>query len=311
MRAAMQLAKKTWQEFSQDDCFRMAAALSYYTIFSLPPLLVVIVSIAGLVVNDPGRVTAEIETEIESVIGAGGATQVREMIEAASLPGRGVWGTVVGLALLLFGATGVLVQLQAALNEAWDVKPDPQQGGIKNFVLKRLLSLGMLLCLAFLMLVSLVLSTMINGLEHQIEAWLSDAVSAGVLQAINAGVALIVFTLLFAAMFKFLPDARVALRHVWIGALTTGVLFVAGKFALGFYFAHSDVTSTYGSAGSLVLILLWVYYSGLILLLGAEFTQVWARRHGDRIEPEKGAVRVTESVRHAPHSPLARASQSN
>jgi membrane protein len=258
--------------------------------------LVVIVSVTGLVVNDPQQVTGQIESEIQSVIGGEGASQVHEMIEAAKKPGRGVVGTVVGLVVLLFGATGVLVQLQAALNEAWDVEPDTEQSGIKNFFFKRLLSLGMLLCLAFLMLVSLVLSTLITGMQSRLQAWLPDTFSAGLLHVGNAVVSLIVFTLLFAAMFKLLPDARVAWKHVWLGAAVTGLFFVAGKLGLGFYFAKADVGSTYGSAGSLALILVWVYYSGVILLFGAEFTQVWARRHGDAIEPTSGAVRVTEKL---------------
>jgi membrane protein len=297
----MNLLKKTWSEFSQDDCFRMAAALAYYAVFSLPPLLVVIISVGGLIARPfvqggQGAIRGEVQTQIESVIGPGGGEQVNNMITAASDQKKGIWGTVIGLVVLLFGATGVLVQLQRALNEAWDVEPDPDKGGIKNFVMKRILSLGLLLAIGFLLMVSLVLSTVISGLQDQIQEWLPVAIPSQAVLAGDLFVSWIIFTLLFAAIFRYMPDADVGWRDVWIGGLLTGLLMVVGKYLLSLYFSTADVASTYGAAGSLALILLWVYYSSLILLFGAEFTQVWARRHGRQIQPSAGAMRVVERV---------------
>ena len=181
--------------------------------------------------------------------------------------------------VLLFGATGVMAQLQDALNEAWDVAPEDQSAGVLGFVIKRLVSLGMILLFAVLLLISMTASVVFKGLGSQIDEILPGPLSGNTLEIINTLVMLGVVTTMFAMMYRFLPDRDVAWRHVWLGAGITGVLFVVAKWGLGIYLSHSGVASTYGAAGALALILLWVYYSATIFLLGAEFTQVWARRH--------------------------------
>lgn len=268
---------------------QMAAALSYYTMFSLPPLLVIVVSIAGLFF-DASDVHARLGAEIKGVIGEKGVDLVRTMIEHANQPSRGLIGTVVGIGVLLFGATGVMAQLQEALNEAWDVKPNPNASSVKYFLLKRLVSLAMVMGVSFLLLVSLVFSAIVSALREQITAWIPDQASRILFLGGNALFSLVLVGCLFALMFKYLPDAQIRWRDVWLGALITSVLFGLGKWALGVYLGRSDIADTYGAAGSLALILVWVYYSGVIFLFGAEFTHAWARRDGHRILPEPGAI---------------------
>lgn len=285
------LLKETFREFKDDEATRVAAALSYYTVFALPPLLVLLVTIAGAI-WEPADVQGRIEGQIRALLGADGASAIRAMLENANRPGEGgLLPALLGIAGLLFGATGAFIQLQSALNTAWDVKPDPAQGGIRNFLTKRLLSIGMILGVGFLVLVSLALSAVVSAAGSSIERFLPESLSGPLLLVFNALLSLAVITLLFAAIYKVLPDVVIRWREVWIGAFVTAVLFVIGKFAIGFYIGQSDPGSAYGAAGSLAVILLWVYYASIIVLLGAEFTQVWARRKGVEIIPEEGAVR--------------------
>ncbi|HEX8691653.1 MAG TPA: YihY/virulence factor BrkB family protein [Longimicrobium sp.] len=294
-KEAFGLLKQSFRDFSDDECPRLAAALSYYTVFALPPLLILILMIVGAVF-DPADVREALTGQIGSMIGSEAKAQIATIITHAENPGakRGI-GAVLGIGALLFGATGAFLQLQGALNRAWEVEPDKSQGGIKNFVFKRLLSLGMILGVAFLLLVSLVLSTVISALSGVLEQafpWFSGAVSF----VIENLFTLAVVTLLFGAIFKILPDARIAWRDVWVGAFVTGLLFVIGKGLLGLYLGRSDPGKAFGAAGSLVLILVWIYYSSMIVLFGAEFTQTWAVEKGGGIEPEEGAKRMTDEV---------------
>ncbi|MCB0322101.1 MAG: YihY/virulence factor BrkB family protein [Bdellovibrionales bacterium] len=289
----LSLVKKTFVEFSSDRAPQMAAAIAYYAIFSLPALLVLVLMVCGFFV-DPAAIQGRIGDEIASVLGADAANQVRNMIEVAGQEtGRGFAG-IMGIVALLFGATGVVAQLQTALNTAWDVEPDPESGGVRTFVTKRLLSVALLLTVAFLLLVSLLLSAALSALGSTVEQWLPPSLSESALWTMSNGLTLLMTVLLFAAIFKVLPDADTRWSDVWLGAATTAILFTAGKLALSYYIGAKDSVSAYGAAGSLVLIMLWIYYSSLILLLGAELTQVWARRHGAQILPSKGAVRIVE-----------------
>jgi membrane protein len=288
------MLKETISEFLEDDCMRLAAALSYYTVFALPPLLILILLLVGALV-DPAAIQGRIEGQFRELLGAGGAEQVRTMIEQAQRPDfRRPLTAILGLGLLLFGATGAFVQLQQALNKAWGVRPDPERGGLRTFLLKRALSAGMILAVAFILLVSLVVSAVIAGFGDVIADLLPDAIGQAVLWAVQIGLSLAIFTLLFAAIYKVLPDADVPWRVVWFGAFVTAVLFEAGKFGLGFWLGRSDPGEAYGAAGSLALILVWVYYSAMIVLLGAEFTQVWARRRGAAIRPSAGAISTSD-----------------
>lgn len=301
--------QQTFKEFSDDNCSRMAAALAYYTIFSLPPLLVLIISVVGIFV-DPADVQGEIEAQIQRLIGTEGATQVQDMIVAANEKTQGnVWGWLLGTAALIFGATGAFMQLQGALNTAWQVQPKPDNAGLLRMIMKRLLSFGMVLGIAFLLLVSLVLSAALAAFGGFLANLLPGGVSQGILVALNVGITLVIIAFLFAAIFKILPDARITWRDVGVGATVTALLFVLGKFAIGFYLGTSDVGSTYGAAGSLALILTWIYYSAMILLLGAEFTQVWTCRYGTRIQPAEDAVRVVEKPQTVEIPPDAASSQ--
>jgi membrane protein len=296
-RGLIGLVKDTFNGFSEDDCPTMAAALSYYTVFSLPPLLVLLLTLVGAVM-DPQDIQGNIEAQMRSAMGPSGAEQVRTILANADRPGAGgMLPTVISVVALLLGATGVFGQLQAALNKAWGVAPDPEKGGIKSMLLKRVFGIGMVLGLAFILLVSLVVSAILSAFGEQLGRFLPSGLSAPVLEAINFVGSLAVISLLFGAIFKVLPDARISWRDVKVGAVVTALLFVAGKFALGLYLGRSNPGEAFGAAGALALMLVWIYYSSMIVLLGAEFTQAWAERRGSGIVPEKGAVRVVRETR--------------
>ncbi|MFL5381778.1 MAG: YihY/virulence factor BrkB family protein [Longimicrobiaceae bacterium] len=290
-----QLVKESAKDFSQDECPRMAAALAYYTVFALPPLLILIMMIVGSFVSRES-VQSALSGQVGSMIGSDGARTVQTMITQSKQPGGGgALGTLLGIGALILGATGAFMQLQTALDRAWEVKPDPRAGGIKNFIFKRVLSLGMVLGIAFLLLVSLALSAALTAVGTAIGALIpgASAVVVGILQTL---ISLVVITLLFAAIFKVLPDAKIAWRDVWVGALVTAVLFEIGKWAIGLYLGNSNPGKAYGAAGSLAVLLVWIYYTAMIVLFGAEFTQTWAIRRGSGIHPEEGAVKVTEDA---------------
>jgi membrane protein len=293
------LFKDSVNSFIEDDCPTMAAALSYYTVFSLPPLLVLLLSILGAVL-DPRDIQGNIEAQMQAAMGPAGADQIRAILANADRPGGGTVAAVISVVALLLGATGVFGQLQAALNKAWDVAPDPEKGGIKTMLLKRVFGVGMVVGLAFILLVSLVVSAVLSAFGDQIGRLLPEGLSATFLEALNFAGSLAVITLLFGAIFKVLPDAKIAWSDVRIGALVTALLFVAGKFALGLYLGRSNPGEAFGAAGALALMLVWIYYSSMIVLLGAEFTQSWAEHRGKGIVPERGAVRVVRETRRVP-----------
>lgn len=296
MMMPLRVLAGTVREFLKDECPRMAAALSYYVVFALPPLIVLLLVVIGTFL-DPDQAREHVQAQFSSLLGPGAADQIETLIRQAESPGAGRGITaLLGAGALLFGATGAFVELQSALNRAWDVKPDPSQGGIRNFLLKRTLSLGMVMGVAFLLMVSLVLSAVITMFGDAFSAFLPGGVSALLLQAVNAAVSFAVFTLLFAAIYKFLPDARIAWGQVWAGAAFTTLLFVVGKFAIGLYLGNSNPGQAYGAASSLAVLLVWIYYSSMIILFGAEFTEVWNRERGHRIVPEAGAILVDESA---------------
>jgi membrane protein len=278
---ALGILRRTLRDFSDDGCPRMAAAISYYTLFSLPPLLMLVLMTTGFFV-DSRLVEQRIETEMMAVVGAGGAGQIREMIRNADRPGGGgALATVLSIGALLLGATGAFLDLQKALNTVWEVRPDPTRAGWLRFVTKRLLSLGMVLTIAFLLLVSLLVSAAVSALGQRLAGLVSPGLSAAPLYVLHLALSLAVIAFLFALS---------SWRDVWVGGFVTALLFVGGKFALGLYLSRSDPGDAFGAAGSLALILIWVYYSAMILFLGAEFTQAWAIERGDGIEPKEGAV---------------------
>jgi membrane protein len=284
------LWKEIFQRFSDGESTVMASSLAYFTTFSLAPLLVIVVTIAGLVWG-ADAVRGRIGEELKGVVGPAGVQQMDIMMSAASRHGHGIWATIAGIGVLLFGATGVVVQLQYSLNKIWRVEPDSRNGGIWQFVRKRILSFGMILGMAFLLIVSLVVTAALSAVGGKMGGWLPQGISKAALLGLNFSLSFIVYVILFAALFKWIPDAKSRIRDVALGALLTAMLFIVGKFLLGLYLGKQD-TGAYGPAAALVLILIWVYYSAIILFFGAEFTCVWAERHGRPPVPSAGAVGI-------------------
>jgi membrane protein len=288
------IIKATVREFLDDDAPRLAAALSYYTVFSLPPILVLILLMTGVFV-DIDTVADQILDRAEGALGQDGAQQIETMIRGTADFDGGLIATTLSLLALAFGATGAFFQLQAALNKAWGVAPDPDSG-IKTFVVKRALSFAMIVGAALLLLVLVVVSALLSRAGDEVAALLPAFLSGPMLMVLDVALSLAVITVLFAAIFKVLPDATIHWRDVGIGAFVTAVLFVALRHLFGVFLSMADPGSAYGAAGSLAVILVWIYASAMVLFMGAEFTQVWARRRGARIEPSPGAVRVTRDV---------------
>jgi membrane protein len=238
----------------------------------------------------PDTATDQIVGEMEKMIGAQGANAVRQVIESSRGFGKGLWAVSVGIVTLIMGATAVFGELQSALNQIWDVKTKPDRGVIMSFIVDRLRSFSIAICVGFLLLVSLVISAVISGLQNYMNNWLPGV--PWVWQTANAVASFFVVAVLFAMIYKFLPDVMISWKDVWIGAAVTALLFTAGKYAIGIYLGKTATASAFGAAGSLVVLLFWVYYSALISFLGAEFTQVYARRYGPGIRPKEHAVRV-------------------
>jgi membrane protein len=267
--------------------------LAYYSVFSLAPLLVVALAVAGLFF-DADQVYRELDSQLSQLLGSDAAEAIQEMLQAAQKPARGVLATTVGLIVLLWGASGVFAQLQDALNTIWKVKPKPGRG-FWSTIRSRFLSFTMALGTGFLLLISLVLTTAIQA----IGTWSTGLLGAPewVFQGLNVVGSFLLASILFAMIFKFVPDALIQWRDVWIGAAVTGGLFVVGKWGIGLYLARGDIGSAFGSAASFVLVLVWIYYSAQILFLGAEFTQAFASIYGSRVTPSADAEPATEGER--------------
>ena len=280
------LLKETYQKWNADKAPRLGAALAYYTTFSLVPLLVLSITIAGVAF---GQVAAQaaIMAQIESLMGPQSASAIQQMLDIAQKPSSGLSAGLIAIGTLLFGASGVFAQLQDSLNTVWKVEPLGGRG-LWGTIQERFLSLVAVLGTGFLLLVSLVLSAALSAFGKLYLAWLPG--QEAVLHMSDFVLSFIAVTVLFAMMFKLLPDARVAWRDVWTGAALTSLLFTLGKFLLGLYLGKADVGSAYGTAGSLVIMLVWVYYSSQILLFGAEFTSVYAEHCGSRIVARAQAV---------------------
>ena len=291
-KEAVRLLKRTLYAFIEDDCLDLGASVAYFSIFSLAPLLLTVVAVAGLFYGN-AAVQERLNAQMQSVIGSSAADQMQLMLQnQAKSESTGIVMSVIGLLVLLFGATGSFAALQNALNRVWHVKPDPRTGGIRAFAVKRLWSFGMILAVVFLMVVSLILGAVLAAMGAWARRFLPGGLSTTLLQAAGTLVSLVVLTSLFGAMFRVLPDAKIAWRDVWLGGLITSILFTAGHTALGIYLGRSAIVSVYGAAGSLVLIVLWLYYASLIVLFGAEWTRAWATSHGRYVQPEEGAVEI-------------------
>src|SRR5688572_19354752 len=280
------LFKLAYQGWKEDNASRLSAALAYYTIFSLAPLLAIVIAITGLI-WDTGDVRAQILSQIQSLVGAEGADFVANLISNTGSPSEDIVVLIIGIITLLFGALGVFNELHNSLNIILNVKQEQPKGflqAIKKIIIDRLLSFTMILGIGFLLLVSLVVTAGLSATQETIGNVFP--MSELILQVVNLVISLGVITVLFALMFKFLPDAKISWRDVWMGAFITSLLFSLGKTAIGIYLGNSAVASAFGAAGSLVLLLLWIYYSAQILFFGAEFTQVYASEYGSKIVPE-------------------------
>jgi len=275
MSRYLTLFKETFKEFGEDKAPRLGAALAYYTIFSIGPLLLIAVAMAGIFFGQEAA-QGQISGELGKIFGAQMAKSLEEMIQAAAKPKSGMVATIVGVITLMLGASGVFGQLKDALNTIWNVEPK-KAGGIMGFVKQRFLSMAMVLGIGFLLLITLVFDTVIAAMGPWLERMMGGE---ALLQTVQLVLSFAIAVVLFAAIFRILPDLKIAWRDVWFGAVFTAVLFVLGKFGLGLYLGKAAVGSAYGAAGSLVILLVWVYWSAQILFLGAEFTQVYARTFG-------------------------------
>lgn len=287
------LLKATVDDWLEDGALRLSAALAYYSIFSIAPLLIIAISVAGLVLGEEA-VRGQIQTQLRGYLGSQAAASVESMIKSASAPAESWTGAIVGFCTMLLGASGVFGQLKDALNTIWEVKPKPGTG-VFGMIHERLLNFGMVLVIGFLLLTSLLLSTALAALGGWIENVVGGPAFIGIVLGSIASYAVV--AVLFAFIFKVLPDAEVQWRNVWLGAAATALLFEIGKWALSWYLGRESTTSSFGAAGSVVVLLLWVYYASCILLFGAEFTQVYARATGHDIQPSPGAEPVTAESR--------------
>jgi membrane protein len=289
LKAGWELLKLTFAEWTDDNAFELSAALAFYTIFSIAPVLLIAVGVASFFLA-PGAATDQIVGEMDNMIGAQGANAVRQVIESSRGFGKGLWALSVGVVTLIIGATTVFGELQSALNKIWDVKAKPDRGVIMSFMVDRLRSFSIAIGVGFLLLVSLVISAVISGLQTYMNSWLPGI--PWVWHTANVVSSFFVIAVLFAMIYKFLPDVVISWKDVWIGSAVTALLFTGGKYVIGIYLGRTATASAFGAAGSLVVLLFWVYYSALISFFGAEFTQVYARRYGIGILPQEHAVRV-------------------
>ena len=287
---SISLLKQTFSEWLDDKVPQLGAALAYYTVFSLAPLILLLLAIVGFLFrNDPAGAWQKVTEQMSYFLDKSAIDVVQGIAQKASQPNKGVLATVIGILLALFGASGVFGQLQNALNTIWGVKAKPG-AGIAGFIRSRFLSFAMVAGVCFLLLVSLVFESLLKGFSHYIQAIFPGGIVIALVVYSIFDLAVVV--LLFALIFKFLPDVKIQWRDVWIGALMTAIFFGIGKWALGLYLGSGAAASAYGAASSLITLLLWIYYSSQILLFGAEFTQVYAARAGRAFVPDKYAVRV-------------------
>jgi membrane protein len=291
-KRAWNLVKTTVDEFMKDRALRLGAALAYYSIFSIAPLVIIVIAVAGFFLGE-GAVRDQIVQQLRDWVGDNGTQAIVSMV-GAHKQGNSLVATIIGIVALLFGASGVFGQLQDSLNVIWGVQPKPGVG-VGSFIRSRFLSFAMVLGIGFLLLISMLLSTFLSALTGAFGHYLT--IPPWVAEVLNFAVSFGVITLLFGMIFKVLPDAKVQWRDVWMGALFTALLFTIGKYLLGLYLGRATVASSYGAAGSLVVLLLWVYYSSLILFFGAEFTKVYAKARGARIIPTEQAVAISPEAR--------------
>jgi len=286
------IIKDAGKGFLDDRVMKLSGALSYYTIFSMGPLLLIVITISSFFFGRDA-VEGKVYAQLEGFVGHDTASQLQSIIEHAAISGKGIVATIVGVALLVIGASSVFAEMQDSINIIWGIKPKPASGWIA-FLKNRLLSFSIIVSLGFLLLVSLGISAMIDLMGSQLQNTF-PSLSVAFIYVINLVITLIITCFIFAVIFRVLPDANIRWKDVIVGSTATTILFLFGKFAISFYISKSNIGSTYGAAGSLIVLLLWVYYSAIILYFGAEFTKYYAIHLGDEIKPSSYAV-VVEQV---------------
>jgi membrane protein len=283
------LLKESFNSFLDHKALKLSASLAYYTVFSIGPMIIIIIYFAGVIYGREA-VQGTVFGELRGLIGAEAAIQVQDMIKNAALSKQGSFAAIIGFVTLFIGATGVFAEIQDSINDIWGLKPKPETGLLKMLI-NRLLSFSVVISLGFILLVSLIVNGVIEALMERLQARFPD-LTVVVVYIINLLITFAVISSLFAIIFKVLPDAIIKWKDVMVGAMVTAVLFMIGKFGITFYISKSEVGSTYGAAGSLVILLLWVYYSSLILYFGAAFTKTYATDYGSHIHPNHYAVWV-------------------
>jgi membrane protein len=279
---------KSFKSFGEDKIPKLSASLAYTTVFSLGPLLIVIIWLCGIFFGQEA-VQGSITHQMEGIVGKDAAEQLQTIIQNAAISGKGKIAAIVGIVTLLFAATAVFGEIQDSINTIWGLKPKPSKKAWLRIIMNRLLSFSLIITLGFLLLVSLAISAAVDALSKRLEANFPD-VTVVVFYILNLIITFIVTAVLFSIIFKVLPDAKIKWKDVLPGAISTAALFMIGKFGIAFYISKSNIGTTYGAAGSLVILLLWVYYSAMILYFGAEFTKAYALNIGSKIFPSDYAV---------------------
>jgi membrane protein len=287
------ILKDTFAAFAEDKIAKLSAALSYYTIFSLPPMLLVTINVFSIFFGQEA-IRGEVYTLMQGYVGADTAQQIQDILKETTLKYDSFWATIIGVGALLIGATGIFIEIQDSINFIWGLKTKPKKGMIK-LVIDRLLSFSMILVLGFVLMVSLLLSSVVDLLLNRLKLIFSGS-WIDALFYFDYVVVFLTFSILIAFIFKVLPSAKIAWKYVFKGAMLTSILFMIGKYLISFYLTKSTAISAYGGSASLIVLLAWVYYSSIILYFGVEFTQVYARYKGIRIEPDNYAVRIEKSV---------------
>ncbi len=287
------LLRQTFNEFIDDNAIKLGASLSYYTIFSLPPLLIIIIGLSGIFFGEEA-VRGELFGQINGLVGNSAAIQIQETIKNVKLSDSNAFATALGFIILFIGASGVFAEIQDSINYIWGIKAKPRRGLIK-FIKNRLMSFSMIGTVGFLLLVGLIINSLMDILYTRLTSYF-PVDSIYLIYIANMLIVFLIITLLFTIIFRTLPDGKVALKDCLIGASFTSFLFMIGKFAIGAYLGSSAIASIYGAAGSAILILVWVYYSAIILYFGAEFTKVYALIHGEKIIPNEYSVKIVKEI---------------
>lgn len=292
MLKTYRLIKHTFEGFSNDNAFKLSASLSYYTLFSLAPMILIFLSAVGFFYGQDA-IRGQLYGQIDGLIGKEAALQVQEMVQHAQLSGKTGFAGVVGVIMLFIGATGVFAEIQDSINLIWSLKAKPKNGIVK-YLVNRFLSFSLIVSFGFLFIVSLLVNTLLDAFSQRLSVHFSES-TIYIFTVINLGVIWVVMTILFAIIFKVLPDGKVANKDALMGAGVTAMLFMVGKYVIGFYLGQSNISDIYGAAGSVVILLTWVYYSSMILYLGAEFTKVYAIEFGEGIKPASYTVLIKQT----------------